>query len=138
MTFIDENANLKQFHFLKFANENCEDEHIMSKISIVLRRDKIEAPYYMVVNVKLSTCIDRPERGLIHAMDMLNHTRRHNLSEEAYGEIESLLNDKSSDLAKISEGDLKTGIVLMSRNAEEFNGLLKDYGELFNKIDNMV
>ena len=51
MTFMNNDANIKQFQFLKFINENCNDNHVISKISIVLRRDKIESPYYMVTKM---------------------------------------------------------------------------------------
>ena len=70
---MNNSANIKQFQLIKFINENCDDDHLISKISIVLRRDKIEAPYYMDTKIRLSTCIDRQENGLIHAMNLLNH-----------------------------------------------------------------
>ena len=52
MNFMNTDANIKQFQLLRFVNENCSDEHVVSKISIVLRRDKIEAPYYMMTGIK--------------------------------------------------------------------------------------
>lgn len=139
MTFMNNTANIKQFQLIKFINENCDDDHVMSKISIVLRRDKIEAPYYMITKIRLSTCIDRPDNGIIHAMDILNHARRHNLTEEAYNEIKSLIDSShESDLVKITKNDEQLKMVLMSRNDDEFINLFKDYGELFDKIDNLV
>ena len=138
MTFMNNDANIKQFQLIKFINENCDDDHVMSKISIVLRRDKIEAPYYMITKIKLSSCIDRPDNGLIHAMDVLNHLRRHNLTEDAYNEIKSLIVDNDNGQAEIIEDDKQLKLVLMSRNNEEFKGLFKDYRELFDKIDNLV
>ena len=133
------NANIKQFQLIKFMNENCTDDHMMSKISIVLRRDKIEAPYYMTTNIKLSSCVDMPENGLIHAMDMLNHTRRHNLTEDAYNEIKSLIVESNSESGQVlSENDKQLKMVLMSKNDEEFRNLLNDYGELFDRIDNLI
>ena len=90
MTFLNENTNIRQFGLVKFMNENSSDEHVISKISIVLRRDKIEAPYYMSTVVKLSSCLDMPERGMFHAMDMLNFHRMHNLTEEKYNQIRTL------------------------------------------------
>jgi sensor c-di-GMP phosphodiesterase-like protein len=138
MTLMN-NANIKQFQLIKFMNENCTDDHMMSKISIVLRRDKIEAPYYMTTNIKLSSCVDMPENGLIHAMDMLNHTRRHNLTEDAYNEIKSLIVESNSESGQvISENDKQLKMVLMSKNDEEFRNLLNDYGELFDRIDNLI
>ncbi len=140
MTFMNSTANIKQFQLIKFLNENCDDDHVISKVSILLRRDKIEAPYYMITKIRLSTCIDRPENGVIHAMDILNHVRRHNLTEDAYNEIKSLIldNDYETDLVKISKNDEQLKMVLMSRNDDEFLNLFKDYGELFDKIDNLV
>jgi hypothetical protein len=41
------NTNLKQFEFIKYVAENAGDEHVMAKIIIRLRYDKVEAPYYM-------------------------------------------------------------------------------------------
>lgn len=138
MTFMNNNANIKQFQLIKFINENCDDDHVMSKIIIVLRRDKIEAPYYMITKIRMSSCIDRPDNGVIHAMDILNHARRHNLTEETYNEIKSLIINQESELAKISKDDSQLKMVLMSRNDDEFRTLFKNYQELFDKIDNLI
>ena len=140
MTFMNNNANLNQFQLIKFINENCNDDHILSKITIVLRRDKIEAPYYMITKIRLSSCVDKPENGVIHAMDILNHARRHNLTEEKYNEIRSLIinNDYESDLVKISKNDEQVKMVLMSKNDDEIENIFKNYQELFNKIDNLI
>lgn len=137
---MNDSSNVKQLQLLRFINENCDDDHVMSKITIVLRRDKIEAPYYMIVKVKLSSCIDRPENGLIHAMDVLNHTRRHNLTEDAYNKIKSLIveGDIESGNVEISQNDEQLKMVLMSRNNDEMENLFKVYGDLFDKIDNLV
>lgn len=143
MTFMNNGANLKQFQLIKFVNENCNDDHVISKISIVLRRDKIEAPYYMDTNIKLSSCIDRQDNGIIHAMDILNHHRMHNLTEDKYNEIKSLILDISdsadkSDQVKIFKEDKRLKIVLMSKNDDEIRNLFKNYHELFDKIDNLI
>lgn len=139
MNFMNRDANIKQFQLVKYINETSTDDHVVSKISIVLRRDKIEAPYYMVTKIKLSSCLDKPENGVIHAMDVLNHHRRHNLSEEKYNEIKSLIVEgDETDRVKITENENQLKIVLMSLNDEEFESLLKNYGELFDKIDNLV
>ena len=139
MNFLNSDANIKQFQLIRFIIENCSDDHVISKMSIVLRRDKIEAPYYMVTKIKLSSCIDRLDNGLFHAMDLLNHHRRHNLTEEKYNEIKSLIDDSSeSDLVKISKNDNQLKMVLMSKNDDEFDALFERYGELFDKIDNLI
>ena len=140
MTFMNSDANIKQFQLIKFINETCSDDHVISKITIVLRRDKIEAPYYMITKISLSSCVDKPDNGIIHAMDILNHTRRHNLTEDKYNEIKSLIIDKNyeSDQAKISKNDEQLKMVLMSKNDEEFQNLFENYQELFDKIDNLV
>ena len=143
MTFMNNGANIKQFELLRFVNENCIDDHVISKISIVLRRDKIEAPYYMDTKIRMSSCIDMHENGIIHAMDILNHNRMHNLSEDTYNEIKSLIDDafddnSESDQIKIFKDDQKIKIVLMSKNDEEFANLFNDYHELFDRIDNLI
>ncbi|WP_407374437.1 hypothetical protein [Methanobrevibacter sp.] len=141
MTFMNNTANIKQFQLIKFINENCDDDHVMSKISITLRRDKIEAPYYMITKIKLSSCIDRHENGLIHAMDVLNHHRRYNLTEENYNEIKSLMvvvDGNKTDQVKISKKDKQLKMVLMSRNDDELRNIFKDFQELFDKIDNLI
>jgi len=140
---MNNNANIKQFKLIKFINENCNDDHVISKISIVLRRDKIEAPYYMNTKIKLSTCIDMEETGIIHAMDMLNHNRMHNLTEDAYNEIKSLIDEKlentpESDQMKISKKENQLKIVLISRSEDELRSLFENYHEIFEKIDNLV
>ena len=142
MTFMNNDANIKQFQLLKSINENCNDDHVISKISIVLRRDKIEAPYYMITKIRLSSCIDRPENELIHAMDVLNHTRRYNLTEGKYNEIKSLImntfDNYESNRVKILKKDEELKIDLMTINDEEFMNLFKDHQELFDKIDNLI
>jgi hypothetical protein len=142
MTFMNNTANIKQFQLVRFINENCDDYHVISKISIVLRRDKIEAPYYMDTKIRLSSCIDRHDNGVIHAMDLINHNRMHNLTEEKYGEIKSLIEDafdgNDSDQVKIFRKDKRLKIVLMSKDDDELRNLFKRYGELFEKIDNLV
>lgn len=143
MTFMNNNANIKQFQLIRFINENCSDDHVITKISIVLRRDKIEAPYYMNTKIRLSTCVDMAENGIIHAMDIMNHNRMHNLTEDAYNEIKSLIDDKfenipESDLVKIFKKENQLKIVLVSRSDEEINSLFDEYHELFDKIDNLV
>ena len=136
---MNRNANIKQFQLVKFINENSGDDHVMSKISIVLRRDKIEAPYYMVTKARLSTCIDRPDNGLIHAMDILNHQRKHNLTEDRFNEIKSLiLTSSETELVKIIQSEKQIKMDLMSRNEKEFQNLFKDYQELFDNIDGLT
>ena len=140
MTLTNSSANIKQFQLVKFINENSSDEHVISKISIILRRDKIEAPYYMLSKIRLSSCIDMEDNGIIHAMDILNHHRMYNLTEDKFNEIKSLINDLSdnSDQIKISKKDKQLKIILMSKNDDEFNTLFKNCKELFDKIDNLI
>lgn len=143
MTFMNNGANIKQFQLIEFINENCSDDHVISKISIVFRRDKIEAPYYMDTKIRLSSCIDGQDNGIIHAMDILNHHRMYNLTEDKYDEIKSLAadtvnNDNESEQVKIFKEDKRLKIVLMSKNDNEFRSLFENYRELFDKIDNLI
>lgn len=141
MTLMNNNANIKQFQLIRFINENCIDDHVISKISIVLRRDKIEAPYFMDTKIRLSSCVDMEENGIIHAMDILNHNRMYNLTEDKYAEIKSLITDafdEESDNIKIFKKEKQLKIVLMSKNDDEIRALFNEYGDLFEKIDNLI
>ena len=141
MTLMNNSANIKQFQLIKFINENCSDDHVISKISILLRRDKIEAPYYMDTKIRLSSCVDMEENGIIHAMDILNHNRMYNLTEDKYAEIKSLITDafdEESDKVKIFKKEKQLKIVLMSKNDDEIKALFNEYGELFESIDNLI
>lgn len=141
MTLMNNNANIKQFQLIRFINENCIDNHVISKISIVLRRDKIEAPYFMDTKIRLSSCVDMEENGIIHAMDILNHNRMYNLTEDKYAEIKSLITDafdEESDKVKIFKKEKQLKIVLMSKNDDEIRALFNEYGDLFEKIDNLI
>ncbi len=137
---MNNDANIKQFQLIEFMNKNCSDEHVMAKIIIVLRRDKIEAPYYMITKIRMTSCIDRPENGVIHAMDIINHTRRHNLTEDTYNDIKSLItgSDYESNLVEITEDDSQLKMVLMSRNNDENRTLFENHKELFDRIDNLI
>lgn len=142
MTFMNNNANIKQFQLIKFLNENCNDDHVISRISIVLRRDKLEAPYYMNTKIRLSSCLDNEENGLIHAMNILNHSRMYNLTEDKYNEIKSLIIDtfegNQSSQVEFTKNDKQIKIAIMSKNDEEFKSLYEKYQEIFEKIDNLV
>ena len=142
MTFMNNNANIKQFQLIKFLNENVNDDHVISRISIVLRRDKLEAPYYMNTKIRLSSCLDNGEKGLIHAMNILNHSRMYNLTEERYNEIKLLILDtfenNQSEQVEFSKNDKQIKIAIMSKNDEEFKSLFESYQELFEKIDNLI
>lgn len=142
MTFMNNNANIKQFQLIKFLNENCNDDHVISRISIVLRRDKLEAPYYMNTKIRLSSCLDNGEKGLIHAMNILNHSRMYNLTEDKYNEIRSMIIDtfeeNKSEQVEFSKNDKQIKIALLTKNDEEFKNLYENYHELFEKIDNLI
>ena len=142
MTFMNDNANIKQFQLIKFLNENVNDDHVISRISIVLRRDKLEAPYYMNTKIRLSSCLDNGEKGLIHAMNILNHSRMYNLTEDRYNEIQSMIidtfEDNQSEQVEFSKNDKQLKIAIISKNDEEFKNLYENYHELFEKIDNLI
>ena len=138
---MNDTANIKQFQLIKFINDNCDDDHLMSKISIVLRRDKIEAPYYMDSKIRLSSCIDKPENGVIHAMNILNHNRMYNLCEDQFNEIKSLIEDTfddESDAVKVFKEEKKLKIVLMSKNNDETRKIFDNYHDLFDRIDCLI
>ena len=142
MNFMKNNANIKQFQLIKFINENCDDDHVITRISIVLRRDKLEAPFYMNTKIRLSSCLDNEENGLIHAMNILNHSRMYNLTEDKYNEIKSMITDtfdgNQSNQVEISKNDKRLKIDIMSKNDDEFSELYEKHHELFDKIDNLT
>ena len=128
MTFMNNNANIKQFQLINFLNENCNDDHVISRISIVLRRDKLEAPYYMNTKIRLSSCLD--------------NSRMYNLTEDRYNEIQSMIidtfEDNQSEQVEFSKNDKQLKIAIISKNDEEFKNLYENYHELFEKIDNLI
>lgn len=140
MTFLNSSANIKQFQLIRFINENSDDDHVVSKISIVLRRDKIEAPYYMDSKIRLSTCIDRQENGMVHAMDLLNHNRMHNLTEEKFNEIKTLIENslEENPQVKVFREDKRLKLILTARGIDQTEYLFEKYGELFDVIDNLI
>ena len=140
MTFLNSSANIKQFQLIRFINENSDDDHVVSKISIVLRRDKIEAPYYIDSKIRLSTCIDRQENGMVHAMDLLNHNRMHNLTEEKFNEIKTLIENslEENPQVKVFIEDKRLKLILTARGIDQTEYLFEKYGELFDVIDNLI
>ena len=97
----------------------------------------------MDTKIRLSSCLDRQDNGLIHAMDLLNHNRMHNLTEGKFNEIKSLIDDAfggndESDQVKVFKDEKRLKIVLMSKNDEELRNIFKNYHELFDTIDNLV
>ena len=96
----------------------------------------------MNTKIRLSTCMDKEENGLIHAMDILNHSRMYNMTEYKYDEIKSLILDlfdgDNSDQAEFSQNDKRLKIDLMSKNDDEFRNLYENYHELFEMMDNLI
>lgn len=139
MNAFNDNGNIKQFKLTRLINENCADEHVVTKMSIVLRRDKIEAPYYMVTKIKVSSCIDNADGGLIHAMDLASLNRMHNLTEKAYNEIESLIDDISeSDEVKVTSDEKGMKMTIMSRSNADTINLFEKHQELFERLDSLI
>lgn len=139
MNAFNDNGNIKQFKLTRLINENCADEHVVTKISIVLRRDKIEAPYYMVTKIKVSSCIDNETSGLIHAMDLLSLNRMYNLTENAYNQIEGLIDDVSdSDEVKVTSDEKGMKIAIISRSNADSISLFEKHQELFERLDSLI
>ena len=139
MNAFNDNGNIKQFKLTRLINENCADEHVITKISIVLRRDKIEAPYYMVTKIKVSSCIDNETIGLVHAMDLVSLNRMHNLTEKAYKKIEGLIDDASeSDDVKVTSDEKGMKMAIMSRSNAETISLFENHRKLFERVDGLI
>ena len=75
-------------------------------------------------------------------MNILNHSRMYNLTEEKYNEIKSLIIDtfegNESDQVEFTKNDKQIKIAIMSKNDLEFKNLFENYHELFEKIDNLI
>ena len=86
--------------------------------------------------------MDKEENGLIHAMDILNHSRMYNMTEYKYDEIKSLILDlfdgDNSDQVEFSKNDERLKISFMSKNDDEFRRLYENYHELFEMMDNLI
>ena len=123
------NTNLKQFEFIKYVAENAGDEHVMAKIIIRLRYDKVEAPYYMETRIRISSCADLQDNGIFHAMDVFNHRRMYNFLEDKYGEVLALLDETFKEESKY---------IIMTRSLEELEEVFKIYGDFFKAIDDLV
>ena len=96
----------------------------------------------MNTKIRLSSCLDNGEKGLIHAMNILNHSRMYNLTEDRYNEISSMIidtfEDNKSEQVEFSKNDKQIKIAIMSKDDEEFKSLYENYHDLFKKIDNLI
>ena len=139
MNAFNDNGNIKQFKLTRLINENCADEHVVTKMSIVLRRDKIEAPYYMVTKIKISSCIDNKTSGLVHAMDLVSLNRMYNLTEKAYNEIKGIIDDAcESDGVKVTSDEKRMKMAIISRSNAETISLFEKHQELFESLDSLI
>ncbi|WP_292885841.1 hypothetical protein [Methanobrevibacter sp. UBA212] len=76
---------------------------------------------------------------MFHAMDMLNFHRMHNLTEEKYNQIRTLIIDaEDNNLVKISREEKRLKMEMTSKSDEEFEELLQKHHELFEMIDGLV
>jgi hypothetical protein len=136
------NTNLKQFEFIKYVAENAGDEHVMAKIIIRLRYDKVEAPYYMETRIRISSCADLQDNGIFHAMDVFNHRRMYNFHEDKYGEVLALLDETFKEESKCleikDENEKIKDYIIMTKSLEELEEVFKIYGDFFKTIDDLV
>lgn len=136
------NTNLKQFEFIKYVAQNAGDEHVMAKIIVRLRHDKIEAPYYMETRIRISSCADLGDKGIFHAMDVFNHRRMYNFLEDKYEEVLGVLNETFKEDSKYleikDENEKIKDFIILSRSLEELEEVFEIYGDFFKAIDDLV
>ena len=136
------NTNLKQFEFIKYVAENAGDDHVMAKIIIRLRHDKLEAPYYMETRIRISSCADLQDKGIFHAMDVFNHRRMYNFLEDKYGEVMNLLDETFKEDSKYleikDENEKIKDFIISSKSIEELDEVFKIYGDFFKTIDDLA
>lgn len=77
---------------------------------------------------------------MVHAMDLLNHNRMHNLTEEKFNEIKTLIENslEENPQIKVFREDKRLKLILTARGIDQTEYLFEKYGELFDVIDNLI
>lgn len=134
-------VNLKQFKTLKYIADNVNDDHIMCKIDCEIRSDKIDTPYYLDTKISISHCTGTYNKGILHAMDVFNHHRMYNITEEKYFQIKDIiettfLEDTKFIKRNISEKSSVINIELME--VSDLKEILEEYHKFFEIIDDLA
>ncbi len=137
-------TNLKQFELINYIMNNLDDDHLSVKIVYVVRSDRFDVPYYVDTKILLSYCSDIHDKGIIHAMDVINHHRMFNLTESKYNEIkEELVNSYNKNKDYINDNvtikiDKISSIKVEARTSEELQEIFDVYHSFFELIDSLA
>lgn len=134
--------NLKHFNFLRYISENINDDHVMCKISCIIRSDRIDTPYYMDVHFALTFCTDTPDNGIIHAMDILKNQRMYNINKEVHDELvalfrESFSNTSDDDNITLRIEDKLNQVTIQTKTPEELINYLNKHSTFFDRVDSL-
>lgn len=134
-------VNLRQFETLKYIINNVQDDHIMCKIKCELRKDKIDAPFYLDTKISISHCTGMYNKGILHAMDVFNHHRMYNIKEDKYNEIKDLIDSSFTEdypHVSIDIGDDVNIIMIEVLEVSDLKDIFDKYDEFFNIIDELA
>lgn len=134
-------VNLKQFETLKYIIHNVQDDHIMCKINCELRSDKIDAPFYLDTKISISHCTGMYNKGILHAMDVLNHHRMYNLKEDKYEEIKKIINETFTEehpLITRKFSQEVNSIYIEVLEVSDLQDIFDKYDDFFKIIDDLA
>lgn len=134
-------VNLRQFETLKYIIDNVQDDHIMCKIKCELRKDKIDAPFYLDTKISISHCTGMYNKGILHAMDVFNHHRMYNIREDKYNEIKDLIDSSFTEdypHVSIDIGDDVNIIMIEVLEVSDLKDIFDKYDDFFKKIDELA
>ncbi len=136
-------VNMKQFELVKHIIDNENDDHVKAKLVCFLRCDRYDVPYYMDTQILLTYCSDIHDKGIIHAMDIFNHHRMYNLTEDKYNELntkfkEYISEEDNNKQIKVSIEDKKSSLHIETLTTDELQDIFTKYGEFFKIIDELA
>jgi len=135
-------VNLKHFTFLKYILDTVKDDHVTCKIHFILSCNRIDVPYYMQVKVSLTHCTGIYKTGIIHAMDIFNHERMYNITEQRYNAILDEFNkyflDEEDDFIKYNVNDELRELTFTTMSAGDLREVLNKYSGFFESLDSLV
>ena len=134
-------VNLKQFETLKYIINNVQDDHIMCKINCEIRSDKIDTPYYLDTEISISHCTGTYNKGILHAMDVFNHHRMYNITEDKYNEIKKIIEDTfQSDYEHITtDFSEKADIIkIQVMEVSDLENIFIEFDDFFKIIDDLA
>ena len=136
------NVNLKHFTFLKYILDTVNDDHVTCKIHFLLSSNRIDVPYYMQVKVSLTHCTGIYQTGIVHAMDIFNHERMYNITEDRYNamldEFNKYFTQEDDEFIKYNINDELRELTFITMSADDLRKVISKYAGFFETIDSLV